>query len=221
MTPHPIVRKSRAQHLVFATAIMLVGSTLALGVVVFMNELAESPEKKDITSATAIEVAAAPPPKPPQRVDRPRPKPKTSPRTPPAPSLAALTGGLAGISVDIPGLDLSNVGAGADELLATEDEVTHTGDTVDQPPRPVHREAMPYPSRLRDKGVEGYVVLSIVVTPVGGVEQAKVIESKPPGVFDEVALGAIRTWRFDPAKYKGAPVRTRVRQRISFDLRRS
>lgn len=211
----------RAKHFIFAFLFTTFGSSTVLAVVIAMNEYAEAPPKKEVGEATAIAMAPTPKPKPQQAVERPKPKPRAKKPAPPAPSLAAIAGGLSGIAVDIPALDVASLGGNTNELLETDEEVTHTGETVDAPPKPRGRRPPEYPNRLREKGIEGYVVLSIVVTKAGDVEDAKVLESKPPGAFDEVALENIRSWQFDPAEYQGQAVRVRVRQKISFDLRRT
>jgi protein TonB len=79
---------------------------------------------------------------------------------------------------------------------------------------------MQYPQRLRDKGIEGHVTMSVLVNATGGVERVKIIESKPPGVFDDVAQQAIRGWRFQPGTYEGEAVKVWVRQTFRFELKR-
>jgi len=184
-----------------------------------MNELSKPPEKKEVERATAIEIEKTPKKKPEQKVRKPRPKPRKAPKAPPPPSLAALTSGLSGIEFDLPALQFTDIGNSAGDLLSTnEEDVVHTSDTVDQPPQPIEQPPMRFPQKLRDKGVEGYVVLSVLVNANGAIERVKVIESKPPGAFDQVALEGIRDWRFNPATYKGEPVKTWIRQKIRFEL---
>lgn len=197
---------------------MVVGSTVVLTTVVVMNELSEVPLKKHIERSVAMEVKKAEKPKPKQEVKQSRPKPKRAPKAPPPPSLAALGAGLSGIAFDLPGLEFQYDGAQAAELLTTGEEVVHTADSVDSKPRPVEQPPMRYPKKLQDKGIEGYVVLSVLVNPQGNIDQVKIIESKPAGEFDEVALEGIRSWRFSPATYKGEPVRVWIRQKLRFQL---
>ena len=210
---------SSARHYLFGLLFMLVGAPLILGAVVLMNELSESPEKNQTKVATAIEIQKAPPPPPPPQVPKVKPKPRHEPHTPPRPSLAALAGAAGGIDLGLPGLALDDVGSTSGDLLATEGEVIHTSETVDKEPRPVEQSAPIFPNDLRRKGVEGYVLLSAFVNAQGVVEAAKVLESKPPGVFDDSALEAIRRWRFQPGEYKGEPVSVWIEQRITYRLR--
>jgi protein TonB len=47
-----------------------------------------------------------------------------------------------------------------------------------------------------------------------------VLEASPPGVFDDVAVAGVQTWRFEPAQYRGEAVRVWATQRVRFDLGR-
>ena len=194
---------------------MSIGAPSALFSVVLMNELSTAPEQRDVAQGTTIEIKQ-PKPKPKQQVKKPRPKPKPKPRTPPPPSLAALASGMSGIEFDIPGLAFEDLGAANAGLLASGEEVVHTSDTVDNPPQPVQQVPPEFPRRLRDSGVEGYVTLSVLVNEVGGIERIKILESKPPGAFDDVAKEAIRQWRFQPGSYQGQPVKVWANQTIRF-----
>lgn len=75
-----------------------------------------------------------------------------------------------------------------------------------------------YPAAARADGVEGYVVLEYRVSEAGEVEAPRVVESSPPGVFDGVALAAIRSWRYRPWKDEGG-VRAVDGVRSRFDFR--
>ena len=60
-----------------------------------------------------------------------------------------------------------------------------TDDTVDQAPRASYQSPMVYPPVARAKGVEGYVVFSLLIGITGEIEQLEIVESYPEGVFDE------------------------------------
>jgi len=77
---------------------------------------------------------------------------------------------------------------------------------------------MEYPLDAKADGVEGYVTLSVLIGPAGDIQDVRVLESRPSGVFDDVAIEGIRQWRFQPAKYQGKPVTVWGRQTIRFDL---
>lgn len=205
----------RRNHLMGAL-FMVVGAPFALGSVVVMNELSIAPPKPDIIGSTQIEVAA-PTPKPKPKVTRPKPKPKPKPTAPPPPSIAALTSGNAAIAIDLPGLAFEDLG-GAGDFLGGGEDVVHTSDTVDTPPEAVSQTPPDYPRRARDQGIEGRVVLSVLINETGAMERVKVIEATPPGVFEDAARDAIRSWSFSPGSYQGKPVKVWVNQPISFRL---
>ena len=212
--------QSRGGHYLLALLFMAVGSTVVLSAVVLMNEFSEAPERKEVERVTEIEVAKKPKPKQKQQTQKPRPKPRRAPKAPPRPALANMGSNLAGIAFDLPGLQFEDIGGNAKDLLQTNEDVVHTGDTVDTAPQPVEQPPPTYPSRLRDKGVEGYVVLSLLLDENGRIVQKKVIESKPPGEFDQAALEGVSNWRFQPAIYKGESVSVWTRQKIKFELAR-
>jgi len=45
-----------------------------------------------------------------------------------------------------------------------------------------------------------------------------VLESEPEGLFDDVAVMAIKEWHFHPAQYQGQAVKVWAKQKIRFDL---
>ncbi len=209
---------ARRRNNVLGALFMIVGSTVVLGSVVVMNELSVAPPAQDIVGSTQIEVVA-PTPKPKPRVTQPRPKPPPKPAAPPPPSVAALLSGNASIAVDIPGLAFEDLGGAGAGLLAGGEEVVHTGDTVDVAPQPVTQVPPEFPRRARDQGLEGRVVLSLLINESGGIERMKVLESKPPGVFDDAAKTAVRQWSFSPGSYQGKSVKVWVNQPVTFRLK--
>lgn len=77
-----------------------------------------------------------------------------------------------------------------------------------------------YPRRARERGIEGWVRLEIVVKPNGTVGDARVIDANPKQIFDQAALEAIQRWRFKPTYRDGRAVEQRVVQEINFRLDR-
>jgi protein TonB len=204
---------------VTAALVMPVGAGLVLGAVVAMNELSDGPEKKRETTGTAMEVVKTKKPPPKKKVKKPKPKPRSTPKAPPPPSVAALTGGMAGIAVEIPGLQMDMVEGADADLLGGGEEVTHTSDTVDQQPSVRRRQDIRFPPALRKKGQGGYVVLSLLIGKDGTVQEVRVLESEGPEELEQAAVQGVRSWQFTPGQYKGEPVRTWAQQRISFRLR--
>ncbi len=88
-----------------------------------------------------------------------------------------------------------------------------------RPPEVLSAGGIEYPSTARAQKIEGYVKVAYDVNTDGTVANARVVEADPPGVFDEAALAAVRTWRFHPAVDHGkvVPAKDRV-SRVKFRL---
>ena len=95
-------------------------------------------------------------------------------------------------------------------LLLTSLTLTFAGcASTARPPQFISGTDMVYPAGAQAEGVEGRVVVRYDVTPAGTVANAVVVESAPPGVFDEAALTTVRSWRFRPKVDRGEVVLAR------------
>ena len=63
-----------------------------------------------------------------------------------------------------------------------------------------------YPREALAKELRGVVRVRYTIGTDGRVKDALVTSSEPAGVFDEVALAAVRRWRFKPYEVGGQPV---------------
>jgi protein TonB len=76
-----------------------------------------------------------------------------------------------------------------------------------------------YPLVARRLGMEGVVMLEVVVAPDGTAAEVRVLQSSGHEPLDESALRTVRTsWRFIPARQDGVPVTSRVTVPIRFRL---
>ena len=211
-------RQERIRRLAWATGFMLGGTCLVLGTVVLINYYATSLEDSRGNASDQIVFERKKPPEEKQvHKPKPKPKPKRSRRNAPAP-LTGLDTSLSGIDMGLPGFSADDLGGLEGDLLGGANGMVMTDDTVDQPPAATFQSPMIYPPRARARGVEGYVVFSLLIGITGEIEQVKIIESYPEGVFDEAAMQGINQWRFEPAMYQGQAVRAWAKQRIRFDL---
>ena len=81
------------------------------------------------------------------------------------------------------------------------------------------REVKPsYTDDARRQGVEGDVVLEIVVRRDGSVGDVKLLQGLRGGLNDR-AIQAVRQWRFAPATRQGIPVDVIVEVAVEFKLR--
>jgi periplasmic protein TonB len=86
-------------------------------------------------------------------------------------------------------------------------------------PPSVLREVKPqYTEEARRLGVEGDVVLEIVVRADGSVGQISLVHRLGSGL-DQRAVDAVRQWRFSPARRHGTPVDVLVEVAVEFKLR--
>ena len=76
-----------------------------------------------------------------------------------------------------------------------------------------------YPSRSRDLGEEGQVIIAVLVSEDGGVLEAYVSESSGYPLLDGSALAAVtEKWRFKPGMRSGKAVPSWVRVPIIFSI---
>ena len=78
----------------------------------------------------------------------------------------------------------------------------------------------PYPSRSRDLGEEGTVIIAILVGADGKVKEAALSKSSGFPPLDGSALATVKEkWQFKPGTRNGSPVESRVRVPIKFSIR--
>jgi TonB family protein len=74
-----------------------------------------------------------------------------------------------------------------------------------------------YPEEARDAGIEGVVILEIVIGEDGSVLEAYVLRSIPE--LDQAAIDAVYQWQYQPTLLNGAPVQVEMTVTINFTLR--
>ncbi len=75
-----------------------------------------------------------------------------------------------------------------------------------------------YPLRARERRVEGWVRVRLLVDEKGRVERAEVVEARPSGYFERSVLNCVKRWKLTPPTVAGRPVKTWVETRIRFRL---
>lgn len=196
---------------------MLTGPVFVFGMILAMNHYIGKVDKKpdqEVTEIAIVRQVQEEPKKEIKKVETPR---RVTPSQAPAP-FSGLDTALSGIDLGMLGFSTGQIGDLNDSLIGNTGNTVMTADLVDIPPRAIAQGAFRYPPSAKKNGIKGYVVLSILVNEKGSVDQVQVLESSPSGVFDAAALQGIRSWQFEPAKYKGDVVRVWAKQRIRFDL---
>ena len=75
-----------------------------------------------------------------------------------------------------------------------------------------------YPQSAQARGIEGFVILEIVISERGMVSEARVLNAEPQGLFDQVAIEAFKKWTFEPGIENGKTVVSRIKQKVNFEL---
>lgn len=89
---------------------------------------------------------------------------------------------------------------------------------INRPPRVSIQSGLEYPSEARQRNISGFVVLKILVTENGVVQNVEIEESHPRGIFEQAAIRAVKNWKFEPAMIKGKLVAAWTSQKIKFEL---
>jgi protein TonB len=75
-----------------------------------------------------------------------------------------------------------------------------------------------YPIRARERRIEGWVKVQLLVDESGLVERAEVVEAHPPGYFEKSVLRCVKKWKLTPPTVDGSPVKTWMLTKIKFRL---
>jgi periplasmic protein TonB len=208
---------SRSRRLASALLSTAIGLLLVSGSILWMNRKADLRSSESGTAVSQLSAEKKDKPKPKREVAK-REPPKRQPKRAPAPPSANLGSALAGLDFGLPQYESEDLSALGGNLLGDGKDVVMTDSSVDVAPRPMVQTAIPYPLRAKAQGVEGYVLLSVLISPTGQVERVKVLESQPAGVFEAAAEAGVKSWKFEPAQYQGQAVRVWATQRVRFDL---
>jgi len=141
----------------------------------------------------------------------------TSIAVPLIPSLEAIPG-VPGVAVPPLGRPVMQVeGPGGSEGVGGTEVMTAS--LVQDPPELLVAPVPPYPALLREAGVEGHVMVQVVVDTTGRPEPGslRVVESTNRG-FDAAAVATVRGALFRPGRVWGRAVRVLVQVPVAFRL---
>ena len=86
-------------------------------------------------------------------------------------------------------------------------------------PVPIERAPPPYPPNEEYQNREGWVILSYIITPEGGIAEPMIEDSSGGEAFEKAALRALSRWRYSPATVGGEPVeQSMTKVRLVFQL---
>ncbi|MFC1734326.1 energy transducer TonB, partial [candidate division KSB1 bacterium] len=81
------------------------------------------------------------------------------------------------------------------------------------------RNLVKYPELAQKAGIEGLVIIQVLVDKEGVPREFNVVQSLGNNGCDEAAIDAIRQVRFIPAKQNGSPVPFRMNIPVRFQIR--
>jgi len=87
------------------------------------------------------------------------------------------------------------------------------GGEIRPPVRTVYVEPA-YPEAARQAGVQGVVILEVLIGENGKVQDSRIMRSIPP--LDQAARDAVRQWEFSPTMVNGAPVSVMMTVTVKF-----
>ena len=86
---------------------------------------------------------------------------------------------------------------------------------LDHIPMPLNTIAPIYPKELGDRGVQGAVTVEFYIDEQGAVRMPFVV-GRPPAVLANLAVDAVRQWKFEPPTRDGVPALVHARQVFQF-----
>lgn len=89
---------------------------------------------------------------------------------------------------------------------------------VDTKPKLIRMGRLAYPPLAKRTGVEGKVLVHVLISAKGKAEKMEVVESEPEGVFDEAALNSLKYSQFRPGIKGGETVATWANVPVTFTL---
>lgn len=96
------------------------------------------------------------------------------------------------------------------------DPIFYSGKQLDVQPRIISGVAPEYPKQADENGISGTASLEIYVDENGQAQKLRIINSTPPGVFDESVINAFRPAVIQPACKNGFAVRSVMRIEVHF-----
>ena len=149
--------------------------------------------------------------------DRRKPKKPEPPKEPPPPPKMIVEKQakptMNKIKIEIPNIDLPTIAGGGPFLGNWAGYPLAEGDVL-----PIVRIDPQWPREALVEGIEGYVIVEVLIASDGSVRSAVVLESEPRRMFDRNVIRAVLKWKFKPRIVNGVPVERRAIQRLDFNL---
>jgi protein TonB len=114
-----------------------------------------------------------------------------------------------GLNVDVKGM------LGGSGPLA----VAGGGGGADRTEMPLVRIQPDYPARALERGIEGWALVEFTISATGTTKDVTAVTSEPPGIFEQAAVRAVQSWKYNPKVQNGNPIeRQGMRVKLNFKL---
>ena len=114
-----------------------------------------------------------------------------------------------------PGASRVNAPVSLNAGVAPQRQRLRVGGAIKAPVRLVNVNPV-YPEDAQAAGIEGLVVLEIVIGETGAVIETQVLRSVPE--LDQAAIDAVTQWKYEPTLLNGEPVEIEMAVAINFTL---
>lgn len=87
------------------------------------------------------------------------------------------------------------------------------------PPELLEFQRPVYPKNLRERDIEGKVILKMLIDKEGKVQEIQIFESSGYKAFDQIAIKSVQQWRFRPARKENQQTESWVLIPINFQIK--
>jgi protein TonB len=222
------MRRATLLRLALFLGVAVFHGLLLLFFVVYLEPAVQEPEPPlRVMKLTDLREEIPPPPPPPEKPPPPRP-PVTAPPLKPPPAAQNLVEAAAETMTEVEELPEEALGGtftapapapgppSAEELYLPMDRVSRAPKFSER----AIRDALEYPPLARRAGIEGRVILELLINKAGEIRRIEILREEPPGRgFAEAAKKAFQGQRCTPAEANGEPVGVRYRYPVRFTIR--
>jgi TonB family protein len=89
--------------------------------------------------------------------------------------------------------------------------------SINVTPAKLVKRVLPVVSSSVARKKSGFVVVTFTINPNGRTSDVNIVESTPPGVFDDAAQAAVRKWVYEPRKENGVEVASKGQVKLVFE----
>lgn len=121
------------------------------------------------------------------------------------------------IALVVTGLALVSVRGGVVQAAEAVSFTEERAEDVIVKPVPVNKVAPEYPPEARKEGIQGRVVIDVLVDRDGEAVKVKAAES-PHDLLTKAAIMALEQWQFKPGTINGEPAIMKIQVKLDFKL---